>query len=66
MSPKIIGIAFSAFLIALSFSAMRSSSIRSEAIRLALRDLGYIEGQKTATEYRYAEGKLDRAPGRGG
>jgi putative ABC transport system substrate-binding protein len=35
---------------------------RSEAIRQALRGLGYIEGQNIATEYRYAEGKLDRAP----
>jgi putative tryptophan/tyrosine transport system substrate-binding protein len=35
---------------------------RSEAIRLALRELGYIEGQNIATEYRYAEGKLDRLP----
>jgi hypothetical protein len=30
---------------------------RSEAIRLALRELGYIEGQNIAIEYRYAEGK---------
>jgi putative ABC transport system substrate-binding protein len=37
-------------------------SARSEAIRLALRELGYIEGQHIATEYRYAEGKLDRLP----
>lgn len=37
-------------------------STRSEAIRLALRDLGYLEGQNIATEYRYAEGKVDRAP----
>ena len=29
---------------------------------LALRELGYIEGQNIATEYRYAEGKLDRLP----
>src|SRR5262249_3568662 len=29
---------------------------RSEGIRLALRELGYIEGQNIATEYRYAEG----------
>ena len=39
-----------------------SESARSEAIRLALRELGYIEGQNIATEYRYAEGKLDRFP----
>jgi putative tryptophan/tyrosine transport system substrate-binding protein len=37
-------------------------SARSEAIRLALRELGYIEGQNTAIEYRYTEGKRDRAP----
>ena len=37
-----------------------TESTRVEAIRLALRDLGYIEGQNIATEYRYAEGKLDR------
>jgi putative ABC transport system substrate-binding protein len=34
----------------------------SEAIRLALRELGYTEGQNIATEYRYAEGKPDRQP----
>ena len=38
------------------------SPTRTEAIRLALRELGYIEGQNIATEYRYAEGKLDRLP----
>ncbi|HEU4343167.1 MAG TPA: ABC transporter substrate-binding protein [Candidatus Binatia bacterium] len=32
----------------------------AEAIRRALRDLGYIEGQNIAFEYRYAEGKWDR------
>jgi putative ABC transport system substrate-binding protein len=35
-------------------------SARAEAIRRALRELGYIEGQNIATEYRYAEGMLDR------
>ena len=39
-----------------------SDSNRTEAIRVALRELGYIEGQNIATEYRYAEGKLDRLP----
>src|SRR5499425_39012 len=35
---------------------------RAEGIRLAMRELGYIEGQNIAIEYRYAEGKVDRAP----
>jgi len=39
-----------------------SDSPRFEAIRLALRELGYIEGQNIASEYRYAERKLDRLP----
>ena len=39
-----------------------TESARSEAIRLALRELGYIEGQNIAIEYRYAEGKRDRFP----
>jgi putative ABC transport system substrate-binding protein len=37
-------------------------SSRSEAIKLALRELGYIEGQNIAFEYRHAEGKQDRFP----
>jgi len=37
-------------------------SPRAEAIRLALRELGYVEGQNIAIEYRYAEGKRDRFP----
>jgi len=39
-----------------------SESARSEAVRLALRELGYIEGQNVAFEYRYADRKLDRSP----
>jgi len=39
-----------------------SESIRAEAIRMALRELGYIEGQNVAIEYRYGEGKQDRFP----
>ena len=38
-----------------------SESARSEGVRLALCELGYIEGQNIAIEYRYAEGKNDRA-----
>ena len=37
-------------------------AVRAEAIRLALRELGYVEGQNIAIEYRYAEGKRDRFP----
>jgi putative tryptophan/tyrosine transport system substrate-binding protein len=43
------------------FDAARESA-RSEAIRLALGERGYIEGQNIATEYRYSEGKSDRYP----
>ena len=39
-----------------------SESTVSEATRLALRELGYIEGQNIVTEYRYAEGKRERFP----
>jgi putative ABC transport system substrate-binding protein len=39
-----------------------AESTRSEAIRVALRERGYIEGRNIATEYRYAEGKRDRLP----
>jgi putative tryptophan/tyrosine transport system substrate-binding protein len=46
----------------LSPSDPASESARAEAIRLALREAGYIEGQNIATEYRYAGGKQDRFP----
>src|SRR6266545_1451394 len=39
-----------------------SESARAEGLRLALRERGDIEGQNIAIEYRYAEGKVDRAP----
>ena len=39
-----------------------TDSPRADGIRLALRELGYIEGQNIAIEYRYSEGKRDRAP----
>ena len=35
---------------------------RLERFRLALRELGYIEGQNVAFEYRYTEGKSDQYP----
>jgi hypothetical protein len=46
----------------LSNTDAATDSSRAEAIRLALRELGYIEGQNIAIEYRYSEGKRDRAP----
>ena len=39
-----------------------SDAIRAEAILLALRKRGYIEGQDIVVEYRYAEGKRIRYP----
>jgi putative ABC transport system substrate-binding protein len=39
-----------------------SDALRSVAFRSALRELGYIEGENIAIEYRHAEGKRDRGP----
>src|SRR5262245_29761318 len=47
----------------LSGSDAATDSARAEGIRLALRELGYIEGQNIAFEYRYAEGRRDRESG---
>jgi putative ABC transport system substrate-binding protein len=41
----------------LSSSNPATESARAEAIRLALRELGFIEGQNIAIEYRYAGGR---------
>jgi putative ABC transport system substrate-binding protein len=46
----------------LSATDAATESARSEGIRLALRDLGYIDGQNIAIEYRSAAGKVDRFP----
>src|SRR4030095_10763843 len=46
----------------LSNTDAATDSARAEGIRVALRELGYIEGQNIAIEYRYAEGRPDRAP----
>ena len=46
----------------LSIADPAGESTRAEAIRRALRELGHIEGQNIAIEYRYTKGKRDRAP----
>jgi putative ABC transport system substrate-binding protein len=46
----------------LSATDPASDSARSDAIRLALRAIGYIERQNIVTEYRYAERKIERLP----
>src|SRR5215475_16007076 len=38
------------------------ASPQIEAFRKGLRDVGYIEGQNIASEYRYAEGQRGRQP----
>jgi putative ABC transport system substrate-binding protein len=38
------------------------NSVRVEAFRQGLRELGYVEGQNIAIEWRYAEGQGDRLP----
>jgi len=37
-----------------------SASIRTEAFRQGLRELGYVDGKNIAIEYRDAEGKIER------
>src|SRR5205823_334018 len=47
----------------IGYLSPRSSSVDSErvtAFRQGLRELGYVEGQNIAVEYKFAEGKLDR------
>ncbi|HEX7230869.1 MAG TPA: ABC transporter substrate binding protein [Candidatus Binatia bacterium] len=45
----------------LSAGDATGESSRAETIRLALGELGYIEGQNIAIEYRYSHEKNDRA-----
>jgi putative ABC transport system substrate-binding protein len=46
----------------LSLLKPANESIRAEGVRLALRELGYVDGQNIVIEYRYAEGRRDRLP----
>src|SRR5215471_4761238 len=46
----------------LSNTDAATDSARAEGIRLALRELGYIEGQNIVIEYRFAKGKRDWEP----
>ena len=44
----------------LSGNSPSSESVRTDALRQGLRELGYVEGKNIVIEYRFAEGKLDR------
>jgi putative ABC transport system substrate-binding protein len=46
----------------ISSSDRARDATRSAEIRRALRELGYIEGQNIAFEYRYGDGKMARLP----
>jgi len=42
---------------------LRTNTARIEAFRQGLRELGYVEGQNLAIEWRFAEGDVARLPG---
>jgi len=44
----------------LSSSTPASMSVRVEAFKQGLRELGYTDGENLAVEYHYSEGKVDR------
>jgi putative tryptophan/tyrosine transport system substrate-binding protein len=46
----------------LSGQSLSTISTRTEAFRLGLRELGYIEGKNIVIDWRFAEGKFDRLP----
>jgi ABC-type uncharacterized transport system substrate-binding protein len=77
MRRKVFGLALSAMLLALSYSASAqqpkkvsrigyqsagSSGEREEAFRQGLRELSYVEGQNIVIERRFAQGKPDQVP----
>jgi len=47
----------------LSNGSRAAASPQEEAFRRSLRELGWVEGQNVAFEYRWAEGNPDRLPG---
>ena len=46
----------------LGTGSLAETANRLEAFRHRLRDLGYVEGQNIAIEYRWADGKVERFP----
>ena len=46
----------------LSLGSSITATTRYEAFRQGLRELGYVEGKNIVTEWRAADGKLDRLP----
>lgn len=46
----------------LSANVRSTDSIRVKSIQQVLSELGYVEGQNLAIEYRYAENRLERLP----
>jgi ABC-type uncharacterized transport system substrate-binding protein len=46
----------------LSGQSLSTISTHTEAFRLGLRELGYVEGKNIVIDYQYADGKLDRLP----
>jgi putative ABC transport system substrate-binding protein len=53
---KVPGIGF------LTAASASSQALRLEALRRGLKDFGYFEGKNITIDYRFADGKLDRAP----
>ena len=46
----------------LSVNALSRNTVRIEAFKQGLRELGYVEGKNIVFEWRSAEGKFDRVP----